>query len=81
MGAVIVAQAPAANALSELETAYVQIVALAGQLADCQANQLEVVKQAQNVRGDALIRIEKAHPGFTIDWQTGTLVAKPATTK
>lgn len=67
------AAASEAPALSELETAYVQIVSLAGQLAQCQAAQLDTAKQFADIRKDAIGRIEKAHPGFTIDWATGKL--------
>lgn len=71
-----VADAPPA-ALSDLETAYVQIVSLADQLAQCQARQLESVKQFTDVQKDVVARIEKAHPGYTVDFQTGALVPKP----
>lgn len=76
------AQAPAAaekkpaEAMTELETAWVQVVALAGQLADCHSRQLASVQQFTDVQADAQKRIEANHPGQTIDWRTGTLVPK-----
>lgn len=76
------AQAPtsatAAPALSDLETAYVQIVSLADQLAQCQARQLDSVKQFTDVQKDVIARIEKAHPGYTLDFATNALVPKKA---
>lgn len=68
------AQAPA---LTELEVAYVQIVNLTAGLAQCQAAQLDSTKQFNDVRADATARIEKAHPGFTVDWATNKLVPVP----
>lgn len=69
---------PDAPALSELETAYIQIVSLADQLAQCQARQLDSVKQYTDVQKDVLTRIEQAHPGYTWDFAARALVPKKA---
>ena len=62
--------------LSDLETAYVQIVALSGQLAKCESDHLPSVTQFSALRQDVVQRIEAKHPGYTVNWATGALVLK-----
>lgn len=69
-----------AVAYTENERLMVQLVQLSDQLASCrqQLGQKGIADLGDDVRA----RIEAAHPGFTIDWKTGALVAKtPPPTK
>lgn len=65
-------------ALDELEKAWLQNVILAQQLANTQCQALDSVKQFTTVRNDVTAKVEAKRPGFTMDWQTGLLVAKAA---
>ena len=59
---------------TETERLMVQLVQVSDQLATCrqQLGQKGVADLSLDVRS----RIEAAHPGFTVDWKTGALVAK-----
>jgi hypothetical protein len=75
------AQAPAtaaatAGSLDDVDRMLIQIVSLQAQLANCQSEQLESMKQFSATRAEVVKRIEAKHPGFTIDLQTGKLVPK-----
>lgn len=69
------AQTPKTPQLTELERALVQIVQLSDQLAICR--QQLGAKGVQDASAQVRARVEAAYPGYTIDWQTGQLVAKP----
>lgn len=86
-GPTLYAQAPAttgvkgaavAPALDELEKAWLQNVILAQQLANTAIQALPEVKQFNAVRADVTAKIDAKRPGWTMDWMTGTLVAKAA---
>lgn len=68
----VVPPAAPAAAYTENERLMVQLVQVTDQLASCrqQLGQKGVADLGQDVRA----RIEAAHPGYTINWQTGALV-------
>ena len=79
--AVAVAQGPtgAKPEYTETERLMVQLVQVSDQLATCrgQLGQKGVADLSLDVRS----RIEAAHPGMTVNWQTGALVPKTAPPK
>ena len=73
------AGAPAAAAvptLTELEQTQFQLVAAKGQLAQNECGGLDSVKGFNATRAEFVKRVETAHAGYTINFQTGKLVAK-----
>lgn len=73
--------AVAAPAPDETDLLLMQVVALAAQRANDQCQALPVTKDFQSRQADALTKIEAKHPGFTVEWSTGKLVAKPPPAK
>lgn len=84
---VCLAQAPAAPApaatasgaqgvLDDTDKLLIEIVSVRAQLANCQSEQLDSMKQFNATRSEVIKRIEEKHPGYTID-VNGKLVAKP----
>lgn len=69
-----------APTLSETELVIVQLLSTQAKLASGECNNLESMKTFVATRTDAIKRIETAHPGFTLDLNTGKLAAKKVTT-
>ncbi len=67
---------PVAPALDETELLMVQLVVARAQIAQGECNGLESMKSFNATKAEVVKRIEAKHVGFTIDLQTGKLVAK-----
>ncbi len=76
------AQAPAkpeaakAPVLDESDALAIQVVTIAGQLADSHCQGLEAVKAYRSLHQQAIARFEKKYPAYTVDFLKGALVAK-----
>lgn len=80
------AQAPAAppvatasgaqGVLDDTDKLLIEIVSVRAQLANCQADELDSMKQFNATRAEVIKRIESKHPGYTLD-ASGKLAAKP----
>lgn len=68
------AEAQQTPTLTETEALLVQLVQTRDALAACQ--QQATAAKILDAAGMVQRRLEAAHPGFTIDWKTGALVAK-----
>ena len=69
--------APVIPKLDELDTAWVQNVSLAREMANNACQGLDVVKNYQQLLTAMSSKIEARHPGFTMDWGKGVLAVKP----
>lgn len=65
-----------APSLSEVEQLRVQLVKLTDQLATCQAQANTI--NVRYLSGETVKQIEAAHPGWTVNWDTGALMKKDA---
>ena len=61
----------------ELAIAWLETAKLAAQLANTQCQQLDSVKQFVALQATTTKRIEARLHGYTVDWQTFTIILRP----